>query len=179
MTPTEKVQFVQELADQIRQNPNFYLVDMGGMTVAQSNNFRRKLFEKKLSVHMAKNSLIKKALEQVASSEGRSYDAIYPVLKSASSLIFAGEVANEPAKVIKDFLSSTDKPVVKGAYLEEAAFTGENVLDTLVSLKSKTELLGEVIGMLQSPMSNVLSALQGQGSKVASLVAAIGESKAA
>lgn len=179
MTPAEKEQFVQELAAKIRQNPNFYLVDMGGMTVAQSNNFRRKLFEKKLSVHMAKNSLIRKALEQVAAADGKSYDGIYPVLKSASSLIFAGEQANEPAKLIKDFLASTDKPVVKGAYLEEAAFTGEGILDTLVSLKGKAELLGEIIGLLQSPIANVIGGLQASGNKVAGLVAAIGESKAA
>lgn len=178
MTPAEKEQFVQELAAQIRQHPNFYLVDMGGMSVAQSNNFRRKLFEKNLSVRMAKNTLIRKALEQVAASEGRSYDGIYPVLKSASSLIFAGEQANEPARLIKDFHVSTDKPVVKGAFLEEAAFTGDGVLDTLVSLKSKAELLGEIIGLLQSPMANVIGGLQAAGNKVAGLVAAIAESKA-
>lgn len=170
MTKEEKAQFVQSLADQLRQQPNFYVVDMGGMTVAESNAFRGRLFEDKLEVHMAKNTLIIKALTQ----NGVDITPLEPVLKQSSSLILAGEVANHPAKVLKSFLVGKEKPVLKGAWIEQSAFVGPQSLDALVNLKSKNELLGEIIGLLQSPMKNLVGALQSNaGNKIHALLEAM------
>lgn len=166
MTKQEKQDFVTHLAERIRKSPNFYVVDMGGMTVAESNKFRQRLFKDNLEVHMAKNTLIIKALEQV---EG-DHAGIYAALKQPSSIILAGENTKEPARVLKEYTKTASRPVLKGAFVMETAFVGEGLLDTLISLKGKHELIGEIVGLLQSPMQTVLSQLQSGSNILGGLV---------
>lgn len=160
MTKEEKAAIVEELSAKLAEQPNFYLLDMGGMSVAQSNTFRAKLFEAGLEVHMFKNTLIKKALEGQEDSHGELYES----LKQPSSLILVGsDNANAPAKVLKEFRKGSDKPTLKAAFIESSAYIGDDQIEGLSKLKSKAELLGEIIGLLQSPMANVMGSLKSGG----------------
>ncbi|MFN0203807.1 MAG: 50S ribosomal protein L10 [Bacteroidia bacterium] len=157
MTKEEKVQLVQELVGQFQQYPNFYVTDTEGMNVAQVNKLRRAAFEAKIPMRVVKNSLIKKALDQL---EG-DYTEAYPALKRQSAVFFTNEIAfKDVAKLIKDFRKGGAKPELKVACIDSTAFIGDDQLDALTKLKSKKDLLGEVVGLLQSPMSNVMGALQ-------------------
>lgn len=167
MTREEKASFVAQLAEKFKANSNFYVVDMGGMTVAESNAFRARLFKENLEVHMAKNTLIRKALEVA----GVDAAAMAPGLKQSSSIIFAPEAANGPAKLLKEYLEGKEKPVLKAAFVEQTAFVGgDKLVDQLASLKSKQELIGEIIGLLQAPMSNVLGALESSKNTIGGLL---------
>lgn len=156
MTKQEKYELVETLAQQIKAKPNFYVVDMGGLSVEQANNFRRSMFKSKFKVRMAKNTLIKKALEKA----GVDHSSLAGILKQSSSIVFVNDKANEPAKVMKEYLQGKEKPVLKGAFLDNTTYDGPNVLETLANLKGKEELLGEIITLLQSPIQNVLGALE-------------------
>ncbi len=172
MTREEKADLVSKLSEKFKANSNFYVVDMGGMSVAESNAFRARLFKDKLEVHMAKNTLIIKALEEAGIDAVPMTDA----LKQSSSIIFAPDAANAPARLLKEYLQGKEKPVLKGAYLQQSAFVGgEKLVDQLASLKSKQELIGEIIGMLQSPMQNVLGALQSGKNTLGGLVKSLEE----
>lgn len=173
MTKQEKIDFVEKLAADIKARPNFYVVDMGGMTVEQSSNFRRRLFKAKLQVHMAKNTLIKKALDKVGGVNAE----IYGALKQSSSLIFVNENNTEPAKVLKEFLATSERPVLKGAYIDSTTFLGEGkqLVDQLAALKSKNELIADIIAMLQAPMQNVLGGLENAKGTLGGLLKAIEE----
>lgn len=173
MTKQEKFEFVAELTEKFKANPAFYVVDLGGFTVAKANEFRRKAFNANLEVKVAKNTLIRKALEQCEVD----YSEIYPALKETSALVFFQEDYKAPAKLIKEFRKDEEKPALKAAYVEETVFVGDAALATLISLKTKNELIGEIVGMLQSPMQHVLGALKGQGSKIAALLQSIEEKK--
>ena len=176
MTKQEKAEIIQDLTEKFRQNPGFYIVNMSGMTVAESNKFRAKLHEAKLKVHMVKNTLLEKAFEQIGTSELTS---MKPVLKQSSSVIYVTENQSVPAKILMEFRKgAAGKPELKGAFVESSVFIGDAALQQLASLKSKNELLGEIVGMLQSPMQNLISALQSNaGEKVAGLVQAVSEKK--
>jgi large subunit ribosomal protein L10 len=132
------------------------------------NDIRRKCFDSDIKMQVAKNTLIKKALE-AASGE---YAELYDVLKGSSTLLFSNS-ANAPAKLIKALRASGDKPLLKAAYIDSAIFIGDNQLNALVNLKSKEELIGEIIGLLQSPAKNVISGLQSGKSKLAGIVKAL------
>lgn len=166
MTKEQKYELVDGLAEELKANPNFYVLDMGRMTVAQANNFRRKLFEANLEVRMVKNTLIKKALDKI----GVDHTDIDPALKQPSSLIFVGENTSAPAKLLKDYRKASEMPQLKGAFIEHSAYIGDDQLDALANLKSKEQLLGEIIGLLQSPISNVVSALQSGGGTIHGLL---------
>lgn len=170
MTKEEKTALVDELAAVLEHTPNFYVLDMGGMDSAQTSAFRRKLYENRLSVRMVKNTLMEKALAK----RGVDTESLKGALKQPSSFIFVGENANQPAKLLKDHLKGgAELPKLKGAFIEHSAFVGEDQLDTLASLKSKQELLGELIGRLQSPMSNLVGALQSGGGTLHGLLKAL------
>ncbi|GAA4781258.1 50S ribosomal protein L10 [Olivibacter ginsenosidimutans] len=170
MRKEEKQEIVQALTDQIKSYGNFYITDTADLTVAKINSIRRKCFERGIKIQVAKNSLIAKALEAagVDSSELRD------TLKGASTILFS-ETGNLPAKLIKELRKEGDKPVLKSAYIDAAVFVGDNQLDALVALKSKNELIGDIIGLLQSPAKNVVSALQSGGSTIAGLVKTLQE----
>lgn len=171
MTREQKAQIIDELKLKFSENGNFYLADASGMTVEQTNEFRSLCHKAGIEYKVVKNTLIKKALEDV---EG-DFSELYDVLKGFSGIMFSKEIGNAPAKVIKDYRKKGSRPVLKAASIEQAIFIGDEKLDELSKLKSREELIGEIIGLLQSPMSNVMSALQSGKHNIAGLVKALSE----
>lgn len=170
MKREEKQEIVKALAEQIKSYGNFYITDTADLTVAKINGIRRKCFDKGIAIQVVKNTLIKKALIEA----GVDSEELLSVLKGSSTMLFS-EVGNAPAKLIKELRKDGDKPVLKGAYIDAAVFVGENQIDALTKLKSKNELIGDIIGLLQSPAKNVVSALQSGGSTIAGLVKTLQE----
>lgn len=174
MTKEEKGQVIEELAEKFSQHNHFYITDASGLTVAQINAFRRLCFNAGVEYRVYKNTLIKKALEK----QKGNYEELYQVLHGFSGVIFSKESGNAPARVIKEYRKKMEgRPALKGASIEATVFVGDEHLDTLVELKSKNELIGEVISLLQSPAKNVLSALLSGKQTVAGLVKALEERK--
>jgi large subunit ribosomal protein L10 len=171
MTREEKAQYIDELAAELSASNVLYLTDTAGLTVESVNTLRRRCFQANIKMRVVKNALLEKAMERV---EGKDYGALKDVLKGATSLMIA-ESANSPAKLISDFRKKSEKPLLKGAYVEEAIFIGDNQLSVLESLKSKEELVGDIIGLLQSPAQNVLSGLTGAGAKIAGILKTLEE----
>ena len=171
MTREEKAQIIEELADKFANHAHFYITDATGFTVAQVNNFRRLCFKSGVEYRVYKNTLIQKALER---QEGTDFSPLFKTLHGFSGVIFSKEVGNAPAKVIDEYRRKVKgKPVLKGASIESALFIGDENLQTLVELKSKNELIGDIIALLQSPAKNVISALQSGKHTVAGLVKAL------
>lgn len=170
MNKEEKHELVLALAEQIKEYGNFYITDTADLTVAKVNDIRRKCFESDITMQVAKNSLIKKAME----AAGGDFSPIYDVLKGSSSILFS-KSSTAPAKLIKQLRRTGEKPILKAAYIDQAVFIGDNQLDTLVNLKSKEQLIGEIIGLLQSPAKNVISGLQSGGNKLAGIVKTLQE----
>jgi len=171
MNKDEKKQVIDQLTVQLQENNIFYLTDTSELTVEVTNKLRRSCFEKGVSMTVVKNTLLRKAMENV---EGKDFSEFYETLKGATSLMFS-ETGNVPAKLIKEFRKTSDKPILKGAYIEEAIFIGDDKLAMLESIKSKEELIGDVIALLQSPAKNVISALKSGGSTIAGLVKTLQE----
>ena len=161
MRREEKNTIIDSLAETLKAYGHFYLTDTAQLNAADTSDLRRKCFENDIKLIVVKNTLLKRALEQ---SEV-NFEELYPVLKGTTSIMFAN-TGNGPAKIIKEFRKKHDKPVLKGAYVQESIFVGENTLETLISIKSKQELVGDIIFMLQSPARNVISALQSGGNKI-------------
>lgn len=170
MNKEEKYELVSALTEQMKEYGNFYITDTSDLTVEKINKIRRKCFENEITIQVAKNSLIKKAMDAV----GGDFGGIADVLKGSSSIMFS-KSGNAPAKLIKQLRKEGDKPVLKAAYIDSSVFIGDNQLDTLVNLKSKEQLIGEIVGLLQSPAKNVLSALQSGGNKLAGIVKTLQE----
>ena len=173
MTRQEKDEIVKNLSAQLNENNIFYLADISELDAESSSKLRRLAFKREVSLNVVKNTLLRKALE---AAEG-SYEEFYDVLKGNTSIMFS-EVGNAPAKLIKDFRKNSDKPILKGAYIEEAIYIGDNQIDALTQIKSKEELIGDIIAILQSPAKNVVSALQSGGNTISGLVKALGERQA-
>lgn len=173
MNKQEKGQLIEELSEKLSTTSHFYVADAAGMSVAQTNAFRRLCFEKGIEYKVVKNSLIQKALEKQEVDYSKMYDA----LKGFSGILFSPEVGNAPAKLIKEFRkkNNIDKPLFKAAALDTDVYVGEENLTMLSELKSKQELLGDIVGLLQSPAKNVISALQSGGHKISGLVQALEE----
>lgn len=159
MTKTEKTQVIEQLVEKLNANNKIYLADCSSLTVEKVNAFRKQCFEKHISVNVIKNTLLKKAIEKANDSK---LAELIPALKGETALIFT-DISNAPAKIIKDFRKNDKKPALKAAYVEEMIFIGDEQLDALVGLKSKNELIGEVIGLLQSPIQRVIGALENKG----------------
>lgn len=173
MTKSEKAAVIEELKEKFSEHDFFYITDSSTMTVEQVNNLRRKFFENDVQMKVVKNTLAIKALESADASKG--YEGLYDSLKGPSALLFT-KTANAPAKVIKEFRKGKDeRPIIKAAYIDSGIFLGDDQLDALASLKSKEELLGEVISLLQSPAKNVISALKSGGQTIAGIVKALEE----
>jgi len=173
MTREEKTIVIDELSVKFKESPYFYIADSSELSVEDINKFRGLCFEKGVEMRIVKNTLIRKALEAAGGEDG-GYEEIYGALKGPSSLMFT-EVANSPAKIIKEFRKKFDKPVLKAAFIETAVYLGDEALDQLASLKSKEELIGDIVFLLQSPAINVISALQTGGSTIAGLVKTLQE----
>jgi large subunit ribosomal protein L10 len=173
MTREEKAQLIAELSDKLSSNNHFYIADTSGLTVAEINKFREMCFKEGIEYKVYKNTLIKKALEASDSDTSEMEE----VLKGVSGIMFSKENGSSPAKVIKKFRKENplERPGFKAASIDTDIFIGEETLDALSNLKSKEELLGEIINLLQSPAQNVISALQSGGSKLAGIVQTLSE----
>jgi len=170
MNREEKHELVSALQEKMQEFGNFYIADTSSLSVAKVNNIRRKCFESGIEMQVAKNSLIRKAIEGL---EGDSSE-IFAALKGQSALLFSTS-GNAPAKLIKALRKGSDKPVLKAAYIDSSIYVGDNHLDSLVTLKTREELIGDIIGLLQSPAKNVISALKSSGSKIAGIVKTLQE----
>lgn len=170
MRKEEKHDAVLALTETIAEYGNFYITDTANLSVAKVNDIRRKCFDNGIKMQVAKNTLIRKAME---ASQG-DYSEIFDVLKGSSSILFS-KSANAPAKLIKQLRKTGDKPVLKAAYIDSAVFIGDNQLDALVNLKSKEQLVADIIALLQSPAKNVISGLQSGGNKLAGIVKTLQE----
>lgn len=171
MDKNQKTQQIAELKEKFSNTQYFYLCNPETLTVEKTNKFRRLCFNAGIEYRVLKNTLIKKALEEV----GGSYDAVFPLLHGQTGVMFSADGAL-PAKVLKEFRADGDKPVLKGAYIDSDVFVGDNQLEVLAKLKSKKELIGEIVGLLQSPARNVISALQGSSAqKIAGLLKSLEE----
>ena len=170
MTREEKSLVIQDLTAQLAENNIIYLADLTGMDAESSSNLRRACFKANIKLAVVKNTLRAKAME----ASDKEFGELPSVLKGNTSLLFA-ETGNAPAKLIKDFRKKSTIPMLKGAYIEEAVFIGDNQIDALVSLKSKEEVIGDIIGLLQSPAKNVVSALQSSGGKLAGIIKTLSE----
>ncbi len=171
MKREEKDVIIDSITELLDKYPNVYVTDTSALTVAKTNQLRRLCFSKGVKMMVAKNSLIQKAMEK---SNADAFEGIFAALKGTSALMFS-EAGNVPAKVIKEFRKKNDKPLLKGAYIDTAVFLGDNQLDTLVAIKSRNELIGDIIALLQSPAKNVISGLKGQGGKIAGILKTLSE----
>lgn len=173
MNREEKTVMINSLAEKLKAYPHFYLTDISGLNAEQTAKLRRLCFEREVSLVVVKNTLFEKALEQVELADAD----LVKVLAGSTSVMFTN-VAKAPAVLIKEFRKSksADKPLLKAAYAEECFYIGEQTLEDLVNIKSRDELIGEIVGLLQSPAKNVISALQGAaGQKIAGLVKTLEE----
>ena len=170
MTKEEKSRVIEDLTAQLAGTNVVYVTDISGLNAENTSNLRRACFKAGIKLEVVKNTLLEKAME----SAENNYGELPTILKGSTSIMIA-ENGNAPAKIIKEFRKKSDKPVLKGAYINEAVFIGDNQLDALVALKSKDEVIGEIIGLLQSPAKNVISALKSGGNTIAGLVKTLSE----
>jgi large subunit ribosomal protein L10 len=161
-----KTSIVEELTETLSNAGVFYVTDTADLDAVSISNLRRICFKSDIQLRVVKNTLLKKAFEQV---KDRDYSEFYDLLKGPTALMIS-EVGNAPAKVIKNFRKKHKKPILKGAWVDQAIYIGDDQIDNLANLKSKEELIGEVIGLLQSPAKNVISALKSGGGTIAGLV---------
>lgn len=174
MTKEEKDVAINGLVDTLKSNQVIYLTDISELDAENTSKLRRLCFNKQVSLTVVKNSLLAKAMERI---EDKDFGEMPSVLKGSTSIMVA-EAGNVPAKLIKEFRKKADKPLLKAAYVEEAIFLGEDSLETLVALKSKNELIADVIALLQSPAKNVVSQLQSGGSTLAGIIKTLSEKEA-
>ena len=170
MTKQEKIQEIEDLTTEISAVKNLYLTDIAGLDAVQTTALRRACFNANIKLSVVKNTLLAKAME----ASEKDFGELQSVLKGNTSLMFS-EAGNSPAKLIKDFRKKSDKPVLKGAYIEESIYIGDDQIDFLESIKSKDELIGEVITILQSPAKNVILALQSGGSNISGILKTLSE----
>lgn len=170
MTKEEKALVIQELSETIHNNPVIYLADISGLDALATSNLRRACFKAGIKLSVVKNTLLKKAME----SAERDFGDLPSTLKGNTSILVS-DTGNAPAKVIKSFRAKNDKPILKGAFVEEAIYIGDAQLDALVAIKSREEMIGDIIGLLQSPAKNVVSALKSGGGKLAGILKTLSE----
>jgi large subunit ribosomal protein L10 len=171
MTKEEKQSMIDELSNSLDSNGVIYITDISELDAAATSALRRQCFAKNIKLSVVKNTLLKKAMENV---KGKDFTELYDVLPGPTAIMLS-EVGNVPARVIKDFRKKNNKPLLKGAFVEESIYVGDDQLGTLVDIKSKDELIGEIVGLLQSPAKNVISALNSGKSTIAGLVKTLSE----
>ena len=170
MTKEQKVQEIQDLTDKLSSVKNLYLTDIAGLDAVQTTALRRACFNSNIKLSVVKNTLLEKAME----ASDKDFGNLKEVLKGNTSLMFS-DVGNTPAKLIKNFRKKSEKPLLKGAFIEEAIYIGDDEIDVLESIKSKEELIGEVITLLQSPVKNVISSLQSGRSNISGILKTLSE----
>ncbi|NJX14661.1 50S ribosomal protein L10 [Tamlana crocina] len=170
MTREEKSQVIEDLTAELAENANIYLTDISGLNAGTTSDLRRAAFKANVKMAVVKNTLLAKAME----ASDKEFGDLPSVLKGNTSVMYA-EAGNAPAKLIKNFRKKSEKPLLKGAFIEEAIYIGDDQLDTLVDIKSREELLGEIVGLLQSPAKNVVSALKSGGNTIAGVIKTLSE----
>jgi len=173
MKKEEKDLLINSLEATISGSPHIYFTDISGLNAESTSNLRRVAFKNGIKLIVVKNSLLKKAMDK----SNKDFEPLFEVLKGGTSLMLS-DVGNAPAKMIKEFRKKSDKPFLKAAYVEESIYIGDSELEMLVNIKSKDELIGELIGLLQSPAKNVISALQSGGNILAGVVKTLSERSA-
>jgi large subunit ribosomal protein L10 len=170
MTREEKSQVIEELTAQLADNANIYLADISGLNASTTSNLRRACFKANIKLSVVKNTLLEKAME----ASDKDFGDLPTILKGNTSVMYS-ETGNAPAKVIKEFRKKSDKPLLKGAFIEESIYIGDDLLDALVDIKSREELIGDIVTLLQSPAKNVISALKSSGGTIAGIVKTLSE----
>jgi len=165
MTREEKNQAIDELTGILNETSTIYVADIAGLNASQTSQLRRLCFQRGVTLSVVKNTLLQKAMEK----SDKTFDDLFVALKGNTSIMLS-DTGNVPAKLIKEFRKKGTKPLLKGAYIEESIYVGDNQLETLSNIKSKDELLGDIITLLQSPVKNVVSALQSSGGTLAGLL---------
>ena len=173
MTREQKANVIKQLTAKLADNANIYLTDVSGLNAETTSNLRRACFKANIKLEVVKNTLLSKAME----ASDRDFEDLSSVLVGNTAMMFS-EAGNAPAKLIKEFRKKSDKPILKGAFIEEAVYLGDDQVEALVNIKSKDELIGEIIGLLQSPAKNVVSALQSSGGTLAGIIKTLSEKEA-
>jgi len=171
MKKEDKSKVIDSLVEQLANSTHFYLTDVASLNAVKTSALRRMCFTKNIQMLVVKNSLLKLAMER---STAKDYQPLLGSLKGSTAIMFS-EVGSDPAKLIKEFRLKNDKPLLKAAFVEECIYVGDDQLDVLASIKSKNEMIGEIIGLLQSPAKNVISALKSGGGKLAGIVKTLSE----
>jgi large subunit ribosomal protein L10 len=171
MDKNEKQLMIDDLSKRLDDNSVIYITDISDLDAVTTSALRRQCFAKNIKLSVVKNTLLKKAMENV---QGKDFTELYDVLPGPTAIMLS-DTGNLPAKLIKDFRKKNDKPVLKGAFVEESVYLGDEQLNSLVDIKSKDELLGEIVGLLQSPAKNVISALTSGKNTIAGLVKTLSE----
>lgn len=170
MRKEDKSQLIETLTEDLKAAKYLYITDISDMNVENTSKLRRLCFKKEVKLVVVKNTLLHKAMEK----SGKDFGTLYDVLKGHTSIMIA-EQGNVPAKLIKEFRKTSAKPLLKGAYVEEMTFIGDNQLDALIAIKTKNELIADVIALLNSPAKNVISALQSSGQKLSGVLKTLSE----
>ncbi len=170
MRKEEKQLLIDSIAQLLTDNHNFYLTDISELNAEDTSNLRRLCFKNGIKMQVVKNTLLRKAMEKV----DRQYDELYDTLKGNTSVMFT-EAGNVPAKMIKELRKKKDRPIVKSAFIEETVYIGDENLDFLASIKSKNELIADIVALLQSPAKNVISALQSGGQTLTGILKTLSE----
>lgn len=170
MKKEEKSQLIESLTERLKNVNCLYITDTSELNVEVTNQLRRQCFKKQIKLVVVKNTLLKKAMDR---SE-RDFSALYSALAGPTAIMIS-DSANDPAKLIKEFRKTAPKPILKAAFIEEMAYLGDDQIDFLINIKSKNELVGDLVALLQSPARNVISALQSGGSKIAGIVKTLSE----
>jgi len=170
MRKEDKQVLIDSILSELKACPNFYLTDVSDLNADKTSQLRRQCFNSGVKMIVVKNALLHKAMQQME----KDYEGLYDVLKGSTALMLC-ETGNAPAKLIKNFRKTSDRPILKGAYIEECCYVGDDMLDTLCNIKSKNDLIADVIALLQSPMKNVISGLQSGGHKLSGILETLSE----
>lgn len=170
MKREDKYQIIESLTQKLKSREVIYLTDTSDLDVETINKLRRLCFRRNVTMQVVKNALLRKAME----ASDKNFEPLFKVLKGSTSVLMA-DTGNLPARLIKEFRKTSPKPILKGAYVQESFYIGDDQLDMLTNLKSKDELIGELIGLLQSPARNVISALQSGGTTIAGVLKTLSE----
>ena len=170
MRKEDKKVLIDSILSELKACPNFYLTDVSDLNAEKTSQLRRQCFNSGVKMIVVKNALLHKAMQQME----KDYEGLYDVLKGSTALMLC-ETGNAPAKLIKNFRKTSDRPILKGAFIEECCYIGDDMLDALCSIKSKNDLIADIIALLQSPMKNVISGLQSGGHKLSGILETLSE----
>ena len=170
MRKEDKQVLIDSMLSELQACPNFYLTDVSDLNAEKTSQLRRQCFNSGVKMIVVKNALFHKAMQKME----KDYEGLYDVLKGSTAVMFC-ETGNAPAKLIKNFRKTSDRPILKGAFIEECCYIGDDMIDALCNIKSKNDLIADVIALLQSPMKNVISALQSGGQKLSGVLETLSE----